>query len=238
MHLRPDVSLCDEASIIASPVAACPSGTLVQELDVVLKGCLNLGLPVVLNPCLPLLRDQPASHEIIVVRIELILTPALSLEAFQEQRALQNIGAKGARAARHAGGPSINPVGCRDLEVSSLNVCSPQPVVNSGHNRTRSDSLDSLTRANASDFRIFEWSQQPGQNCARPRDIVVCHDYDGRLDLRDGFADLDPLVCNWDLKNSNIGGLESLCKFDKLGVFAGRGDQEQFEGVARENALQ
>ena len=52
-HLRPDMSLSDETSVVATPVASSPAGTLVQELDVVLKSCLNLAFPVVLDPSLP-----------------------------------------------------------------------------------------------------------------------------------------------------------------------------------------
>jgi len=53
-HLRPDMSLSDEASVVATPVASGPTGTLVQELDVVLKSGLNFAFPVVLDPSLPL----------------------------------------------------------------------------------------------------------------------------------------------------------------------------------------
>jgi hypothetical protein len=52
-HLRPDMSLRNETSVVATPVASSPTGTLVQELDVVLKSCLNLAFPVVLDPSLP-----------------------------------------------------------------------------------------------------------------------------------------------------------------------------------------
>ena len=53
-HLRPDMSLSDETSVVATPVASSPTRTLVQELDVVLKSGLNFAFPVVLDPSLPL----------------------------------------------------------------------------------------------------------------------------------------------------------------------------------------
>ncbi len=101
-HLRPNMLFYDKTGIVASPVAACPSRTLIKEFDVVLKSRLDLTFPIILDPSLTMLRDQPASHEVIVIRIKLILTPAFILEAFQEQRALQNLGAKCARASGHA----------------------------------------------------------------------------------------------------------------------------------------
>lgn len=52
--LFPDMSLSDETSVVATPVASGPTGTLVQELDVVLQSGLDFAFPVVLDPSLPL----------------------------------------------------------------------------------------------------------------------------------------------------------------------------------------
>jgi hypothetical protein len=63
------MSLRDEASIVASPVAAGPAGTLVEEFDIVFEGGLNLTLPVVLDPGLPSVRDKPPSNKVVIVSI-------------------------------------------------------------------------------------------------------------------------------------------------------------------------
>lgn len=57
VNLRPDMSLSEKTSVVASPVAAGPAGTLIQELDVVLESRLDLALLVILDPGLPLIRD-------------------------------------------------------------------------------------------------------------------------------------------------------------------------------------
>lgn len=57
VNLRPDMSLSNETGVVAPPVASGPAGTLIQELDVVLEGCLDLALLVILNPSLPLIGD-------------------------------------------------------------------------------------------------------------------------------------------------------------------------------------
>ena len=85
------MSLGEKTRIIASPIAASPSRTLVQELDIVLKCRLNLALLLVLDPSLPLIRDQPPRHKVIIIRIELEFPPAFSLEPFKEQRTLKNL---------------------------------------------------------------------------------------------------------------------------------------------------
>jgi hypothetical protein len=51
------MSLSEKTSVVASPVAAGPAGTLIQELDVVLESRLDLALLVILDPGLPLIRD-------------------------------------------------------------------------------------------------------------------------------------------------------------------------------------
>lgn len=56
-YSRPDVALCDNACPIAAPVAACPAGALVQELEAVLQGRFDLTLGLVLNPSVPLVAD-------------------------------------------------------------------------------------------------------------------------------------------------------------------------------------
>jgi hypothetical protein len=85
------MSLSEKTRIIASPITASPSRTLVQELDVVLKRRLNLALFLILDPSLPLIRDQPPRHKVIIIRIKLEFPPAFSLEAFKEQRTLKNL---------------------------------------------------------------------------------------------------------------------------------------------------
>lgn len=80
--------LSNKAGEVASPIATSPARTLIQELGIVLQGRLDLALPVVLDPGLPLVRDQPPSHKVVVVGMELEFTPALSLEAMEEQGVL------------------------------------------------------------------------------------------------------------------------------------------------------
>ena len=126
---------------------------------------------------------------------------------------------------------------CRDLEVAPLNVRRAQPVVASRQERPRSNSLHALVWSYTTHPRIFEGGQKPRENGAWPRDIVVCHDNNGRFDLGNCLADLNSLVCNRRLENSNVRSLESLSELDKLVVFVGSRDQAQFVRVAREDAL-
>ena len=222
-RLRPHMSLRNETGVIASPVAASPSRTLIQELDVVLESRLNLALHVVLDPSLPSIGDQPTRNKVVIISVELEFAPTLRLESIQEQWALQDLGSEGTRTTRHAGGSTIESMCCRDLKVASLNVSCTEPVVQDIADWAISDSLNSLTRANASHLSIFKGGKEPGQNGSWPRDIVVCHDDDGGFHLWDGLADLDSLVCNGDLESSDVRGFQSLDKADELGVLVGCG---------------
>lgn len=83
-NLRKHVSLPDQARPVASPVAAGPSRALVEELETVLEGSLDLALALVLDPRLPLVAYQPTSHKVVVIRVQDVVAPSLRLEPFQE----------------------------------------------------------------------------------------------------------------------------------------------------------
>jgi hypothetical protein len=232
------VPLGEEAGIVAPPVAARPPRALEQELGVVLERRLDLTLAVVLDPRLPPVRDQPPGDEVVVIRVQLELAPALRLEAVQEQGALEDLGSEGAGPARHARGAAINAVGGRDLEVPPLDVGRAQPVVDAGRHGSRPDALDPLTGTNPPDPRILERGQEPGQDRARPRDIVVGHDGDGGLDPGDGLAHLDALIRDGGVEDADVGRLERLDKREELLILVRGGDEEELIGVTGEDALQ
>lgn len=96
------MSLDDHTRVIASPIATSPTRALIEKFDVVLQRSLDLALRIVLDPCLPSVRHQPPSDKVIIVGVELVLTPSLSLEAIQEQGALENLGSEGTGASGHA----------------------------------------------------------------------------------------------------------------------------------------
>lgn len=89
--LRPNMFLSEETRIITSPVTTCPTRTLIKKLGVILQSRLNLAFPIILNPGTPPIRNEPSSNEVVIVSIELILSPAFSLETFEEERTLQDL---------------------------------------------------------------------------------------------------------------------------------------------------
>lgn len=237
-RLRPHMSLSNKTGVVASPVATSPSRTLVQELDIIFQGRLDLALHVVLNPSLPSIGNQPTCDKVVIVSIELELTPTFSLETIQKQWALQDLGSECTSTTRHAGGSTIKSMCCRDLKVASLNIGCAEPVVQHIANWTVSDSLDPLTRTNSSHSTIFEGREKPGQDGSWPRDIVVCHDDDRSFDLGDSLTDLNALVGNGNLESSDVGCFERLDKADELGVLVGCGNQQEFVGLACQNTLE
>lgn len=126
---------------------------------------------------------------------------------------------------------------CGDLEVSSLNVGCPQPIVDTIHDGTRSNSLDSLTRAHATNSSILKGGQKPRENCSRPRDIIICHHNQGSLDLWDSLAYLNTLVRNWNMEYTNVRCLQGFGKGKESLIFVGRRHEEKFLGVTCEDTL-
>lgn len=198
----------DQASVVASPVTASPPRTLVKELDVVFKRRLNLALLLVLDPSLPLIRNQPSRDKIIIIGIKLELAPSFGLESIKEQGTLQNLRAKRTSTSRHARSPTINAMCSRNFEISSLNISSPEPVEDIFRNRSRFEALDSLARSDAAHFRVFEWSKKPGKNGARPRDIIICHDYERCVDFWNSLTDLNTLVGDGNMEYADVRHLQ------------------------------
>lgn len=201
---------------IATPVAASPARTLIQEFVIVLQGGLDFALWVVLNPCFPAIGHQPASDEVIIIGIELETAPPFGLETIQEQRILQDFAAECTCASRHTRSSPINAMSCGNLEVASLDVCSPKPIVLQSTKRSALKTLDSLAWPYTTNFRLLERSQKPGQYHTWPRDIVVRHDDDRGLHPGDGFADLNTLVCDWDMEDADIRDFKRFDKADEL----------------------
>lgn len=96
MYSLPDISLAHQARPVTSPVAACPSGTLIEKLDPIFKGSLNFALVLVLNPGLPLMADQPSSNKVVIVGIQNPLSPLLVLKAMKKVVAGKDLGSVGA----------------------------------------------------------------------------------------------------------------------------------------------
>lgn len=88
----PDISLAHQTRPVAAPVAAGPSRALIEKLDPIFKGSLDLTLILVLNPGLPLVADKPSSDKVVVVSVQNPLSPFLVLEAVKEVVAGEDFG--------------------------------------------------------------------------------------------------------------------------------------------------
>lgn len=84
------MSLDEHARQIAPPIAAYPAKTLFQVFRTVFEGCLYLASLVILHGNLPAICVHPASNEVVVVRVELEVSPCLVREAVCESVVLQN----------------------------------------------------------------------------------------------------------------------------------------------------
>jgi hypothetical protein len=96
------MSLRDETGPVASPVAASPTRALVEEFVTILEGSLQLTFRLVLDPCLPLMADQPAGNEVVVIGVENPLPPFFILKSVEEVMTREDFRAISACPARHA----------------------------------------------------------------------------------------------------------------------------------------
>lgn len=193
---------------------------------------------LVLNPGLPLVADQPASDEVVIVSVEDVLAPLLSLEALEEVVAGENLGSVSAGASRHAGSAAVDVVGGGDLEVATLNVGRTKPVEDTSGPVALPDALNSLAGADTTDLGVLEGSENPGHEGRGPGNIVVGHDGDLGGNLGKSLADLETLVRDRSGEDLDIGVRKAASELLESGVLLNRGDEHQNVGFACQNAEQ
>lgn len=232
------MSLNHQAGPVAPPVASCPPGALVQELHSVLQGGLELTLPLVLDPGLPLAADQPPSHKVIVVGVENVVAPLLTLETIKELSALQDFRPVSPRASGHARCASIHVVGSGNLEVAALDIGSSQPVENPCLQIGVPFPAHTLARAHTANLGILERCQEPGHQRVGPLDVVVCHDSNTGPDVWQRRADLQTLVCNLREQNPDSWVVERICQLFQGIMLGGGCDEDELVRPAGQDALE
>jgi hypothetical protein len=185
-----------QARQVASPVAPGPAKALVQELPIVLERGLDFALGMVLHVRLPAVGDHPAGDEVVVVRVELILTepPFLVGEASGELFVLQDVRAIGHGATGHARHPAIHVRGCRTVKVAPFEVQSAEEAVDSLRDGGRLGSSKPLAGHDATKLVVLKGSQHPQERLARPGNIVIRKHNDLGRDFGDGTCHLTSLV--------------------------------------------
>lgn len=241
-YIPPYVTLNAETGEVAAPVAPRPSRTLVQELDPILKGRLQLALTLVLDPRLPAFLDQPARHKVVVVGVQVEFAPPLIPEATQELAVVENLGPVSSRAPRHAGGSAVDVVRGGDFEVAALNVSHTEPVPAAGCEGCIGFPAHSLAGADATHLGVFERSENPAHHGRGPRDIVISHDGNGGLNLGKRSANLESLVRPDCEQNTNARGvkwslgLQRIRESLQLSMLLSDGDQYQLVGLTGQDA--
>lgn len=196
MYLQPDVALSEQAGEVASPVASCPTETLLEELGVVFQGSLDLAFWMILHVHLVLVVDQPTGNEVVIVSVELILTkePLLVGETVGEVRVLQNVGTISASASRNASHPAIHVAGSSTIEVATLEIQGTKEAVDTLAEGRVLRSSKSLAGNNTTIQLVLEGSKNPLKQLGRPVDIIISEDNDLSLDLGDSTSHLSSLV--------------------------------------------
>ena len=114
-----------------------------------------------------------------------------------------------------------------DLEVSAFDVSRSKPVPNLCGPGCRPLPTHSLARPNTTNVGVFEGGQDPWHQCRGPCHIVIGHDRDRGLHLRECLTDLKPLVCNPRTENPNLGEVQSFHQSVQRRLFACGRDQNK-----------
>lgn len=210
-YLLPNVLFMKHAGQVTAPVASRPPCTLLQEFGVVFEGSLNFGLGMVLHERFPAVRNHPTSDEVVVVRIQLVFTkpPFLVGESVSEHFILKDLGPIGNAASGHARKATIDMRRRCTIKVPSLQVQSPEEVVDALRECWGSRTAQTLAGDHTTvPLILFERGQDPRHNSARPTHIVIGEHGDGRPDFWDSTSHLAALVGMSDGKetDSRLGG--------------------------------
>jgi hypothetical protein len=217
------MTFAKHASQIAAPIASRPSSALFEEDRVILQRSLDLDLGVVLHVGFPSVRDHPASNEIVVVGIELVLAkpPFFVGEGVGETVILQNLGPIGNGAAGQTRHTAIHVSGGGAVKVAALEVERAEEVPDAFGKGGIDSSAQALAGHHAAVTLVsVERGQDPRQGSGRPADIVVGKDSNGSADLRNGPGHLTALVGVGDGEEANSGVEGRHSTQHLLGLFA------------------
>ena len=196
---------------VTAPVASRPPCTLLQELGVVFESGLDFGLRMVLHERFPAVRNHPTSDEVVIVRVQLVFTkpPFLVSEGVSKHFILKDLGPIGNAASRHARKATID-MRCRcTIKVPSLQVQSPEEVVDTLRESRGSRTTQTLASNNTTIALIlFERGQNPRHDSARPTHVVIGEHGDCRPNFWDSTSHLAALVgmSDGEETNSRLGG--------------------------------
>ena len=171
---------------------------------------------------------QPTCDEIVVVGIELVSAPPILVrEARHEGLILQDAGSICGRPARQAGDAPIDVGRRRDLEVPPLEIEGSQEIPHVGLVRP----AQALTRPHASHVGFLEGCEQPMEHVGRPCHVVIRQDGDDGGDLRDGSAQLMPLVGVCHGEDAEVGRLRASDQFGQALTIRLDGDEQDLAGL-------
>lgn len=234
-NLLPNVPFNKCAGDVASPVATCPSQTLLEEFRVVLESGQHFAFRVILHVCLVTVVHHPPGQEIVIVSIELIAAeePRLVCESIGKVALLDDAGTVGTSASGDARHTAVNVGGGRTVEVPTFQIQCTQESIDALRKIGILCTSQSLAGDHTSIGFVFEGSQHPLKGMTRPRDIVIGEDNDLGSDLGDGPSHLPSLVCLFDRHAANTVVLSRRHLLDESlrpVHTVVDGDQDQFSG--------
>lgn len=182
---------------VTAPVASRPPCTLLEKFGVVFQRSLNFGLGVVLHERFPAVRYHPTGDKVVVVCVQLVFTkpPFFVGEGVGKSFVLEDLGAICDTASRHAGKATVDMRRRCTLEVATLQIQSPEEIVDALGERWRNGAAQSLAGDHATiPLVLFEWSQKPRHGRTRPTHVIISKDRDGCADLWNGTGHLTSFV--------------------------------------------
>lgn len=247
----PDDSVEEQGGEIATPGRSVPPNALLEILGIALEGSGQGGLGSALDFDLPIVVYQPAGNAIVIVCCCQTDTakPFLVGKVPSESRILNDTCTNSRSPSRQTRYPTINVCCSANVKVPALEVGHAEEVPEvwmrgsfKTKNAKRLAAMLIILRwgcwavpciaADCSRRRIFERGEHIGQECCRPKDIVVSEKRNGCLDCLKALDHLKTLVCFRRSQNLDVEEAETLAELlEPVHVLLG-GDNNDGVGIA------
>ena len=229
---RPDVPLREDGPKVGSPRVSRPPEDLLDEPPVWLHRREELGLLAALDVRVPPVRDHPSGEELVVPRVEVVLSePEVVGEAVEELGVLEDDGTVRGGSTGEAGDTAVDVGRGGDFDVSDRETEGGEDLPD-GH--LVPDGLDTLRGPDSADLLVLEAGEHRGQEGGRPDCVVVRKDDDVCRCVSYTVTHLESLVGEGDGEDADPLRVDGVGELLERAEHALLGDDDDLLGLADE----
>jgi len=226
------MALHEKTAQVRPPGIASPPQNLLQEAPIGFHRRKKLRLGATLHIGAPTVRDHPPCKELIVTRVQLVLSqPVVVCEAVQKFGVLEDDSPVGSRSPRQAWDTAVDMTGGGDFDVANGKA---ECGKNFPDRHRLPHWLNALACTNASNLLVLETGQDRGKQGRGPNGVVVGEEDDVGGGVFDTVAHLKTLVGEWYRQDAYPLWVDLVGKVLEGAKHLLFGDDEDFLGLADE----